>query len=218
MHNIGINLSLFIMLADILSTQKSKLHDLETQVAELECGRSNKTAAAISAELDGVAARFDDIDRLVSQESKTRKDDYRRRAQHIKSTYQHVRLTLDNLLKLTDKSYFEVQKEKLLAGSYASNYSDDISLEMAESGSLARSSAKMNEYIAVGQDTLQELLAQKDRLKGIQRKVLDIMGYLGVSQSIMRSVERRDITDRYIVFAGMGLVLLILLFIWWYRR
>jgi golgi SNAP receptor complex member 2 len=206
------------MLTDILSVEKARLHDLETQVAELECGRAGcKDKTAIAAELCAVAAKFDEIDKLVSLESKARRDDFRRRAQHLKATYNHVRLTLDNVNKLSEQSNFEAQKEKLFAGASSQAYSDDISLEMAENGSLSRSTQKMNEYIAVGQETLAELVSQKERLKGIQRKVLDIMSHLGVSNSIMRAVERRDITDKYIVLAGMALVLLILLLVWWYR-
>ncbi len=205
------------MLSDILAAEKSKLHDLETQVAELECGKSTRSAEAISTDLNKVLSRFDEIDKLVSLESKSRKDDFRRRAQHLKGTYYHVRSTLDSVQRFAGKSNIEAQKEKLLAGSYSTNYSDDISLEMAESGSLSRSSLKMNEYLAVGQETLNELLSQRDRLKGIQRSVLDIMGYLGVSNSIMRAVERRDVTDKLIVYFGMVIVTLVIVLIWWYR-
>ena len=76
----------------------------------------------------------------------------------------------------------------------------------------------LNEYIATGQETLSELLGQRDRLKGVQRKVLDIMNYLGLSSSIMRAVEKREIFDKYIVYAGMIIILIIIFIIWYYFR
>jgi hypothetical protein len=40
-------------------------------------------------------------------------------------------------------------------------------LEAAEAGSLNSSNRMMNSYLKTGQDTLQELHAQRDRLKGV---------------------------------------------------
>ncbi len=76
----------------------------------------------------------------------------------------------------------------------------------------------INQYIAIGQNTLQDLLAQKERLKSVQRKVLDILNYLGLSNSIMKAVEKRDVTDKWIVIIGMVIVLALLFWIWWYLK
>ena len=94
----------------------------------------------------------------------------------------------------------------------------NIDLEMAERDSLHRSSQMVGEYLAHGQETLNELLDQKARLKGIQRKVFDIMNYLGVSQSIIKAVEKRDLTDKWIVLSGMVIVTTFTIGLWWFIK
>ena len=207
------------MLPEIISDIKQQLHDIENEAHQLE--QSNPTSIPenrLSARLDEVVIRISEVDQLVLLEPKSRRDDSRRRVQHLKSSHFHIKSSFNHWLKRMDTSTFNSQKEKLFYGASSSKYSDDISLEMAESGSLSRSSLKMNEYLAVGQDTLNELLSQRDRLKSIQRKVFDILGYLGVSNSLMRAVERRDYVDQFIVYGGMIIITLFLVLIWWYFR
>jgi Golgi SNAP receptor complex protein 2 len=90
--------------------------------------------------------------------------------------------------------------------------------ELDENSSLNRSSSMVNSYLDVGQHTLTELLNQKERLKNAHRKVIDILNYLGLSNSLMRAIESRDVTDRLIVYGGMVFILLLLLGLWWFFR
>ena len=43
------------------------------------------------------------------------------------------------------------------------------------------------------------------------------MNYLGVSNKIMKAVGDRETVDRYIVYAGMLLVTLVVLLLLWFR-
>jgi len=76
----------------------------------------------------------------------------------------------------------------------------------------------ITEYLAIGQETLSDLISQKERLKFVQRRLLDIMSLLGVSNSIMRVVERRDFVDRWIVIVGIVLVSLLLFSVYWFLK
>ena len=71
----------------------------------------------------------------------------------------------------------------------------------AESSSLSRSNRMANEYLETGREALQSLVGQRERLKGAHQKALDMLNLLGISQSVMRVMQRRNITDRYIVYA-----------------
>ena len=94
----------------------------------------------------------------------------------------------------------------------------DMELELAENGSLTRSSRMINDYLTIGRDTLDDLISQRERLKGIQRKAFDMMNYLGLSNSIMKNVESRDFVDKWIVYIGMIFLLAVLIFIYFYWR
>ena len=59
-----------------------------------------------------------------------------RKVQHIRSSYNHLRFSIENRLKMKDQVSFDSQRKELLQG--ASIVSRDISLDLAESGSLDR--------------------------------------------------------------------------------
>jgi Golgi SNAP receptor complex protein 2 len=207
------------MLQDTISDIKQQIHDIEISANQLEHGSPDSILEnQLTARLSEIGCQLVELDQLVLLEPKARRDDFRRRVQHLKSSYFHIKASFEHGLRRMNVGVLNAQKEKLFEGANSANYSSDISLEMAESGSLSRSSLKMNEYLAVGQETLSELLSQRDRLKSIQRKVFDILGYLGVSSSLMRAVERRDYVDQIIVYGGMILITLLLVFVWLYYR
>ena len=47
-------------------------------------------------------------------------------------------------------------------------------------------------------------------LKGIQKKVLDVASVLGMSNTVMRLIERRSEGDKYILFGGMAATCIIM--------
>jgi Golgi SNAP receptor complex protein 2 len=206
-----------MLLSELLPEEKRKLHELEQQLIELERGNATIQTSDIYMGLNEMTYRLDELDKLVQNESKARRDDCRRRVQHLRTTYSHIRTSLDSLVRRKDRSRYDVQKQSLFAESNR-EYGEggDIELEMAESGSLQRSSTMLNEYLNVGKDTLSSLVGQKESLKGIQRKAFDILNSLGIANSLMRAVERRDSVDAYIVYAGMVATLLLMAFVWFY--
>mmetsp|Transcript_21619 Transcript_21619/g.29907 ORF Transcript_21619/g.29907 Transcript_21619/m.29907 type:complete len:128 (+) Transcript_21619:250-633(+) len=124
---------------------------------------------------------------------------------------------MDNLVKMKERINFDSQRKELLQE--ANNMSSrDITLDLAESGSLDRSGQKLNEYIAVGQESLNELFSQRERLKGVQRKVLDILNYLGISNRIIKMVEQRDSIDKWIVYIGMFIVTALIFALWYFYK
>jgi Golgi SNAP receptor complex protein 2 len=65
-----------------------------------------------------------------------------------------------------------------------------------------------------GQASLNGLIEQRQRLRGVNRMVFDIGNRLGLSQSTMKIIERRDITDAYLVAGGMIVTILVIYFVW----
>ena len=59
---------------------------------------------------------------------------------------------------------------------------------------------------------------QRGTLKGVHRKVLDMATTLGVSNSVLRFIERRQFWDRLIVYGGMLLTLALLYFVFFRLR
>ena len=88
----------------------------------------------------------------------------------------------------------------------------------AEAGALAsvRTSKRMlEETLATGAAALVEMSGQRERLKAARTKALDVLHGLGLSDSVLRVIERRQKTDALLAYGGMGVVTLVLVVCWW---
>ena len=75
---------------------------------------------------------------------------------------------------------------------------------------LQRSHRHMDDMLSHGQIMLENLRDQRVTLKGIQKKVLDVASVLGMSNTVMRLIERRSEGDKYILFGGMAATCIIM--------
>jgi Golgi SNAP receptor complex protein 2 len=127
---------------------------------------------------------------------------------------------------MMQRSNYERQREDLLALRRRSRKSgvdangtstgEAINDLAEESDSWASSHNMVSELIGSGQASLSSLVEQRQRLKGIKRVIFQITNKLGLSNSLMRIVERRDATDAYLVFGGMILTLIVLYLCWFW--
>jgi golgi SNAP receptor complex member 2 len=83
-----------------------------------------------------------------------------------------------------------------------------------EGSSIVRSQRMVGEYLSSGQAALASLADQRHRLKGVQRKVLDIANIMGVSNSLLRMSERREGLDKLLVYGGMLFICGLLFWAW----
>ncbi len=83
-----------------------------------------------------------------------------------------------------------------------------------EGQSLQQSHWMLNDLIAQGEASLSGLVDQRQRLRGVGRVLADMSSRLGLTQSTMRIIERRDITDAYLVLAGIIVTCLVIYFVW----
>jgi len=65
---------------------------------------------------------------------------------------------------------------------------------------------------------LSSLGQQRSSLKGVERKVLDFANTLGLSNNVIRTIERRQLVDKFIVYGGMLLTLALLWFVFVHMR
>jgi Golgi SNAP receptor complex protein 2 len=91
---------------------------------------------------------------------------------------------------------------------------DEMQQLTEEADSLASSHGMMNELLATGANSLSSLVGQRSRMRWVNKKMLDIGNKIGLSNSTMRMIERRDATDAYFVFGGMVVTLLVIYFLY----
>jgi hypothetical protein len=104
------------------------------------------------------------------------------------------------------ESQYQRDHKALMAGGLASvviqEYQD-------EADSLKRSDSHLESYLEQGESVLADLRAQRERIRGVGGKMRDILGSIGVSRSLLRLAERQNAIDRYTVYGGIAVVMLV---------
>lgn len=205
-----------MILSELLPEDSRRLHSLEAQLDVLESSTNPASLAAdMSIAMQAMETRLNDLEGLIRKETnKIHREDMRRRVQHMRNTFSHVQSSYDSTIRRKGINKWDWQRKELFGGANTASDSTVIDLEIAENTSLNRSNQMLDDYIATGRGAFEELLSQREKLKSAQRKVYDIFNMLGISNSIMKSVEKREQIDRLIVFVGMFIVSLILILVY----
>ena len=80
--------------------------------------------------------------------------------------------------------------------------------------SMANSNQVLEDIFGQGSAIISGLQGQRDRLKRAQRKMLDVLNTLGISEQLLRAAERRMKMDKWIVYGGMIIITLVMYFTW----
>ena len=78
-----------------------------------------------------------------------------------------------------------------------------IDQALNHNSAVKRSTRLVDEYLMQGQEMLGTLRDQRGLMKNIRKKMLDISSTLGMSNTVMRLIERRSEGDKYLLFGGM---------------
>ncbi|KAG9316705.1 hypothetical protein JVU11DRAFT_2765 [Chiua virens] len=81
---------------------------------------------------------------------------------------------------------------------------------------LQTTEARLDEFLAQGREVLDNLVDQRNVLKGTQRRLLDAANTLGLSRDVIGWIERRSTQDMYIFLGGAVFTFLCFFFIWRY--
>ncbi|KAJ1345288.1 hypothetical protein BSLG_000801 [Batrachochytrium salamandrivorans] len=68
----------------------------------------------------------------------------------------------------------------------------------------------LEQYLSMGRSALQELYEQRSMLKSTQKRLLDVANSLGLSTSVIRFIEQRTASDKWILYGGLSGTVLIL--------
>lgn len=74
----------------------------------------------------------------------------------------------------------------------------------------------VDDMIMTGHGVLDSLKSQRETLKGAQKRILDIGNTLGLSNHTMKIIEKRISEDKYVLFGGMAVTLLVIILVIYY--
>ncbi|KAK8770337.1 golgi SNAP receptor complex member 2 [Amblyomma americanum] len=145
---------------------------------------------------------------LASKEPVSRRQNAKMRVDELRYEQKHLQAALANLQRRRFEREEALQsREELLSKKFATNDSRDTAIYIDESlqfHSRAQSANRnVDDLIGSGSSILTSLREQRTTLKGAHRKILDVANTLGMSNTVMRMIERRTYQDKFILFGGM---------------
>lgn len=111
------------------------------------------------------------------------------------------------------------EREQLLNRRFTSNSETSIEIDysLQHHNSMLNAHRGVDDMLMTGNNALDSLKSQRDKLKGAHKRILDIGNTLGLSNHTMRLIEKRISEDKYVLYAGMGVTLLIIfIFIYYF--
>ncbi|XP_073274527.1 membrin-11-like [Primulina huaijiensis] len=184
-------------------------------------GAPDDQSTAVRRDINQIRFLCSDMDRQWrSIAAKSQRDLWKRKVEQVSEEAESLRTSLDKYLSRHLKRIQEAQERAELIGR-ANGDSHILRIfeeEAQASESVRRSSHLLEDAFATGVAILSQYSEQREHLKRAQRKALDVLNTLGLSNSLLRLIERRNRVDKWIKYAGMVFTVIVIFFFWRWTR
>lgn len=161
----------------------------------------------IQIRLDQVMSSCEKLDIMANKEPPHRRTTARVQVDQIKYDCRHYEASLRNVQHRRQAREQEMRdREELLSKTFSANDRDTsilIDQALQQHTSLQNAHRSVDELIGSGVGVLENLRDQRTTLKGAHKKILDIANTLGLSNTVMRLIEKRTYQDKFVLFIGM---------------
>uniref|UniRef100_A0A0D9VX14 Membrin n=1 Tax=Leersia perrieri TaxID=77586 RepID=A0A0D9VX14_9ORYZ len=167
------------------------------------------------AQIQGLCAQMDGLWRSIP--AKSQRDIWKRKVEQLSEEVDSLKETLDKYSFRQKKRVREAKERAELFERANGESSHVLQIFDDESQALksAHSSSRMlDEAYETGVAILHKYADQRDRLKSAQRKALDVLNTVGLSNSVFKLIERRHRVDKWIAYAGM-IITVVVMFVFW---
>ncbi|KAJ8434605.1 hypothetical protein Cgig2_025031 [Carnegiea gigantea] len=205
-----------------------KIRDGLERLERLESSTSAGAAASpefsyeIKKDISHLHSLCVDMDRLWrSVAVKSQRDLWRRKVEQVAEEADSLKESLDKYFMRNQRRMQEAKERAELLGrangesSYVLRIFDDEAQAMQSAHS---SSRMLEEAYSTGVAILGKFAEQRESMKSAQRKLLDILNTVGLSNSVLRLIERRNRVDTWIKYAGMLLTFIVLMMMWRWKH
>ncbi|CAF0752438.1 unnamed protein product [Rotaria sp. Silwood1] len=200
------------------------IHEIKNDLLSYENAQDRETELACTNHINNQFQRLleicDRLDILVNKEPAQRRAQSRQRLNEIKYDIKHYQTAFSSItLKKQQREEAERQREALLHRKFtptsvsstgATHINLDHSLDYSQR--LDSTHEHVDGLLDQARITLRSLQFQGSTLKNIHKKMISMGNMLGLSSTVIHSIERRTAGDWWILFGGM-LVTLIIMFV-----
>jgi Golgi SNAP receptor complex protein 2 len=183
------------------------LLEVQSQISSLGPLSPPQLEQEISDKLEELFSDIQRLEQMVAKEPPSRKQSAKLRVEQLSYDCQHLHSTLKIFQhKQRVKEQEEHNRNELLSRRFTTNDPDTsimIDHALQHNQSLQNANRGLDDILASGRNIIGGLRGQGDTLKGVQRRIIDIGNTLGLSNTVIRLINRRSVQDKWIVFGGM---------------
>ncbi|XP_059646485.1 membrin-11-like [Cornus florida] len=199
-----------------------RLERLEFSSSSSNALDSPELSSAVKRDIGQIQSLCVEMDRLWrSVAAKPQRDLWKRKVEQVAEEADSLKESLDKFFLRNQRRMQEARERAELLGRANGESSHVLRIfdDEAQAMQSARNSSRMlEESHATGVAILAQYATQRDRLKRAQRKALDVLNTVGLSNSVLRLIERRNRVDQWIKYAGMVVTIIILIAFWRWTR
>jgi golgi SNAP receptor complex member 2 len=194
-------------------------YDARQQLSQLQHGILS-SPSAVSLGLDELSNQLDLLqEHLLTRETPEQRLVWNRKVLELREDVSNIRMQLERFMHSSksgstysrDRTELLTRRRRRRGGQDQPTEDEkDLNNLAEESQSWQHSSVMVDDLLSSGQASLEQLVRQRSRLRGIRKVITDIADRLGITALTMRIIERRDTTDGYLVLAGMIVTCLVI--------
>lgn len=142
---------------------------------------------------------------------------WKRKVEQVAEESNSLQLSLEKYLTRQQRRQTEAQERAELMTRLNGNSASILQVydEEAQVMQSAQNSSRMlDDAFATGTAVLAKYSGQRDRLKAAQRKALDVLNTVGLSNSVLKVIERRHRIDKWISYGGIIVTIIIIVAFW----
>lgn len=187
-----------------------QIHEVQSNMGCLETADRQSVHLVeneLQARIDQIFSNLERLEILASKEPPNRRQNAKLRVDQLKYDVQHLQSALRSFQhQLYARSAQERERDELMARTFTTNDADTsipIDETLQYNSSLHSTHRGMDELLGSGSSILHGLREQRSTLKGTHKKMLDVANMLGLSNTVMRLIEKRAFQDKFIMIGGM---------------
>ncbi|KAF2324484.1 hypothetical protein GH714_014720 [Hevea brasiliensis] len=170
-------------------------------------------------QIQSLCAEMDRLWRSIA--AKPQRDLWKRKVELVAEEAESLKQSLDRYFSRNQRRMREAQERAELLGRANGESAHILRIfdeEAQAMQSVQNSKRMLQESLSTGTAILSKYSEQRERLKNAQRKALDVLNTVGLSNSVLRLIERRNRVDRWIKYMGMLITLAVLYFLVTWNR
>lgn len=183
---------------------------------------SPELANVVKRDINQIRSLCTEMDLLWrSISNKPQRDLWKRKVEQVGEEADSLKDSLEKYLQRHQRRIQEAKERAELLGRANGESSHVLRIydDEAQAMEKVKSSSRMLEdAYATGVAILSKYSEQRDHLKRAQRKALDVLNRLGLSNSVLRLIERRNRVDRWIKYGGMIATIIFVIMFWRWTR